>query len=111
MGHCFFFFFSSRRRHTRLQGDWSSDVCSSDLPAQIQARDGPRRREEALDATQGRFDSAELAGVIEHYGVTDVLVDMDRTDSAAWAQLASAEILTPIASGDRWRLYSYDSSR
>src|SRR5256885_4660191 len=27
--HCFFF--SSRRRHTRLQGDWSSDVCSSDL--------------------------------------------------------------------------------
>src|ERR1039457_5049821 len=22
--------FSSRRRHTRLQGDWSSDVCSSD---------------------------------------------------------------------------------
>src|SRR5688500_20118835 len=26
-----FFFFSSRRRHTRLQGDWSSDVCSSDL--------------------------------------------------------------------------------
>src|SRR2546426_7087112 len=27
------FFFSSRRRHTRLQGDWSSDVCSSDLAA------------------------------------------------------------------------------
>src|SRR5256885_1264800 len=27
------FFFSSRRRHTRLQGDWSSDVCSSDLYA------------------------------------------------------------------------------
>src|ERR1022692_3552609 len=27
----FFVFFSSRRRHTRLQGDWSSDVCSSDL--------------------------------------------------------------------------------
>src|ERR1022692_1717541 len=25
------FVFSSRRRHTRLQGDWSSDVCSSDL--------------------------------------------------------------------------------
>src|SRR5262249_59697791 len=31
---CFFsvcFFFSSRRRHTRLVSDWSSDVCSSDL--------------------------------------------------------------------------------
>src|SRR5205807_6099388 len=33
------FFFSSRRRHTRLQGDWSSDVCSSDLePAGHAAR-------------------------------------------------------------------------
>src|SRR5438034_4078063 len=27
-----FFFFSSRRRHTRSLCDWSSDVCSSDLP-------------------------------------------------------------------------------
>src|SRR6266571_1083657 len=30
-----FFFFSSRRRHTRLTCDWSSDVCSSDLPAAL----------------------------------------------------------------------------
>src|SRR5256885_11411374 len=30
-----FFFFSSRRRHTRLQGDWSSDVCSSDLEGAV----------------------------------------------------------------------------
>src|SRR5205807_6495693 len=27
---------SSRRRHTRLQGDWSSDVCSSDWAAREQ---------------------------------------------------------------------------
>src|SRR5256885_9681641 len=33
------FFFSSRRRHTRLQGDWSSDVCSSDLVAEGRFRD------------------------------------------------------------------------
>src|SRR5256885_5287543 len=32
------FFFSSRRRHTRLQGDWSSDVCSSDLAARWDSR-------------------------------------------------------------------------
>src|SRR5205807_6169952 len=31
----FGFFFSSRRRHTRLQGDWSSDVCSSDLSCEM----------------------------------------------------------------------------
>src|SRR5688572_31578548 len=30
----FFFFFSSRRRHTRFDCDWSSDVCSSDLPVE-----------------------------------------------------------------------------
>src|SRR5216683_7302367 len=33
MFYIFFFFFSSRRRHTRSDRDWSSDVCSSDLPA------------------------------------------------------------------------------
>src|SRR2546430_7570988 len=31
---CLFFFFSSRRRHTRFDCDWSSDVCSSDLLAE-----------------------------------------------------------------------------
>src|SRR6266581_9093907 len=29
------FFFSSRRRHTRWTGDWSSDVCSSDLDSPL----------------------------------------------------------------------------
>src|SRR5256886_3747268 len=36
---CFAFFFSSRRRHTRFDCDWSSDVCSSDLP--LAAEDYP----------------------------------------------------------------------
>src|SRR5437016_11570718 len=48
-----FFFFSSRRRHTRLVSDWSSDVCSSDLidvdvdklyVKQAVANDGPRMK-------------------------------------------------------------------
>src|SRR3712207_4818256 len=39
-----FFFFSSRRRHTRYWRDWSSDVCSSDLPAfRLGTADGVRR--------------------------------------------------------------------
>src|SRR2546427_1979614 len=33
--HVFFFFFSSRRRHTRFDCDWSSDVCSSDLKRKV----------------------------------------------------------------------------
>src|SRR5690348_18488370 len=43
-----FFFFSSRRRHTRWTGDWSSDVCSSDLFYTDGAREAwltsPRRK-------------------------------------------------------------------
>src|SRR2546421_10566356 len=42
----FFFFFSSRRRHTRSDRDWSSDVCSSDLVAQVYSSigySGPNR--------------------------------------------------------------------
>src|SRR5205085_8922192 len=36
----FVFFFSSRRRHTRFDCDWSSDVCSSDLkPTRLYQRD------------------------------------------------------------------------
>src|SRR6266511_4852402 len=34
-----FFFFSSRRRHTRVSRDWSSDVCSSDLLVTLPLRD------------------------------------------------------------------------
>src|SRR6266487_2088391 len=40
----FFFFFSSRRRHTRWTGDWSSDVCSSDLSLVREPPDGVPRR-------------------------------------------------------------------
>src|SRR5262249_60076356 len=39
---CRCFFFSSRRRHTRLVSDWSSDVCSSDLPPLDLPTDRPR---------------------------------------------------------------------
>src|SRR6266516_5600087 len=44
---CFVFFFSSGRRHTISYGDWSSDVCSSDLglvqfgPSSAQPHGGP----------------------------------------------------------------------
>src|SRR2546430_15744380 len=42
------FFFSSRRRHTRFDCDWSSDVCSSDLVTDANGeqgdKDGPEDR-------------------------------------------------------------------
>src|SRR2546430_2958383 len=40
-----FFFFSSRRRHTRFDCDWSSDVCSSDLQLRARAKRLRERRE------------------------------------------------------------------
>src|SRR2546426_8313180 len=60
-----FFFFSSRRRHTRLQGDWSSDVCSSDLSPRgsIPIAEGKRVLSAMARSTikflkqQGQFDT------------------------------------------------------
>src|SRR5215469_2867059 len=60
-----FFFFSSRRRHTRSLRDWSSDVCSSDLPLRddvdAQWRLGVRAAE--LDATGKRVLLADGSAV------------------------------------------------
>src|SRR5579884_169516 len=51
----FFFFFSSRRRHTRWPRDWSSDVCSSDLPRRLPEEDeGDRHRDERRSAEDHR---------------------------------------------------------
>src|SRR2546426_4923128 len=63
-----FFFFSSRRRHTRLQGDWSSDVCSSDLAADggphVGAGSGPGQppHDESLDTLDNERKERELRG-------------------------------------------------
>src|SRR5699024_11812690 len=58
------FFFSSRRRHTRSKRDWSSDVCSSDLSAQIVAEPARRlvARDDRGDLLAEQLDVAALAG-------------------------------------------------
>src|SRR5215510_15685422 len=66
----FFFFFSSRRRHTRWPRDWSSDVCSSDLPfgtslpavQQIPSRLRPWEREIGGGEIVAAAQAAEHAG-------------------------------------------------
>src|SRR5688500_19897364 len=70
------FFFSSRRRHTRLQGDWSSDVCSSDLgddELAVRELDGHAvmRRRRLVDLALGqparqvlRVEDDDLAGAV-----------------------------------------------
>src|SRR5215203_488994 len=54
----FFFFFSSRRRHTRYWRDWSSDVCSSDLEADVVPGPG------VLGAGVAEADDQESVAVI-----------------------------------------------
>src|SRR5579859_4165076 len=81
----FFFFFSSRRRHTRFDCDWSSDVCSSDLGLDI-----------AVDwyriAIHDRIVLTENFGVNENcdpiYAVKDIL------DNAGDVGLQAARFFT-----------------
>src|SRR5688572_32695732 len=54
-----FFFFSSRRRHTRFDCDWSSDVCSSDL---AQAAVVAARRESETDPLLLFEEGSDLLG-------------------------------------------------
>src|SRR6266480_6479953 len=78
-----FFFFSSRRRHTRLTCDWSSDVCSSDLafpgtrgwgydgvlPYAPQGSYGTPQELKALIASAHRHGLAMLLDVVyNHFG-------------------------------------------
>src|SRR5437879_9301145 len=59
----FFFFFSSRRRHTRYIGDWSSDVCSSDL--RHGRRGAGRRRRWASSRTAGSPTARDRKSVVQ----------------------------------------------
>src|SRR5256886_5977110 len=54
----FFFFFSSRRRHTRFDCDWSSDVCSSDLTSRKSWCTARRRRIGKSSPPKQRMNSA-----------------------------------------------------
>src|SRR6266581_8240395 len=88
-----FFFFSSRRRHTRWTGDWSSDVCSSDLDAQgfvgdLTAAAAELQHRLATDPVKARTDLAEFARGLRAFGAEqapdywafrDMLVAQDPT--------------------------------
>src|SRR6266568_3909150 len=77
------FFFSSRRRHTRWNCDWSSDVCSSDLATagtgaatetEFSSAAQRERRQRILDATlalasRGGYDAVQMRAVADRAGV------------------------------------------
>src|SRR5256886_4107795 len=61
------FFFSSRRRHTRFDCDWSSDVCSSDLC--LRDQDAAFRNFFARRARYPRFKAKRFSGSVRFQGV------------------------------------------
>src|SRR5690242_21163225 len=69
------FFFSSRRRHTRLTCDWSSDVCSSDLRDEGAERlqharivVGRRGRREGLEQRERAEHALRAAALVRELG-------------------------------------------
>src|SRR5207249_6480890 len=75
-GRCRYFFFSSRRRHTRSKRDWSSDVCSSDLPIGLRLRHyRPNGERQHIGAIMSGCEDAELhppRGLSNLYGILSV---------------------------------------
>src|SRR2546430_4687840 len=68
--HWICFFFSSRRRHTRFDCDWSSDVCSSDLDDLLhEIRLRVERGERVLVTTLTKRMAEDLAEYYSEVGV------------------------------------------
>src|SRR2546427_2600401 len=106
--HPAFFFFSSRRRHTRFDCDWSSDVCSSDLCSLLD--DG---RLGLIDfGAVGRLDSGLRAALQrlmlaidrrDPVAMTDALLEVtarpDDLDEQALERSVGALLVRHLASG------------
>src|SRR5438270_13303591 len=71
------FFFSSRRRHTRFDCDWSSDVCSSDLSRLREERERLTHRDQRVRVGQQELGQA--------------LADIERREAELHRKQASLE--------------------
>src|SRR5580698_2726872 len=86
-----FFFFSSRRRHTRLTCDWSSDVCSSDL---------------APAAATGRILPGDRGKYSERFPVAAARVSRSRADRGSSLPARPSDVLARP-----WKLHQAYSCR
>src|SRR5438477_5411487 len=84
------FFFSSRRRHTRLTCDWSSDVCSSDLLTEAGAD-----VQVVMTPTAARFVGPDTFAALTHHPVHSDL--FDRTDVVLHVRLAHEADVAVVA--------------
>src|SRR2546430_4254304 len=94
------FFFSSRRRHTRFDCDWSSDVCSSDLAELHAQREGGGRDRELREQRELPVGGELLDGVGHREIEVAVAVDGDRL-----GELRSEERRVGKECRSRWSPY------
>src|SRR2546430_2356653 len=103
-----FFFFSSRRRHTRFDCDWSSDVCSSDLVAAVEdtARLCAELGHELVEVTPSELDGD---------AITVAFIDLWCAGQAWTMQHWSRRTGRPLDAEDfeplTWALYEMGLSR
>src|SRR5437763_12346908 len=86
-----FFFFSSRRRHTRYIGDWSSDVCSSDLVLALRCGPCHRRSRDVAEyhpGSRSEEHTSELQSPM--YLVCRLLLEKKKQNTNAWVLPSNA---------------------
>src|SRR5256886_10576017 len=106
-----FFFFSSRRRHTRFDCDWSSDVCSSDLGAWAAVGASVITAvviELLFQITPGEREALEgftmlLATAVLFY-VSYWLVS--KIEAAKWSAFVKSRMEEALSAGSGWALAS-----
>src|ERR1019366_5200200 len=96
------YFFSSRRRHTRLVSDWSSDVCSSDLEAWSRGWDRAIVRVVMGDGSHWIWNNAD-----QHFPGAIQIVDLYHAREHLWGL---ARKLNPAdeAAQKRWLIRKLD---
>src|SRR6267142_3456057 len=84
------FFFSSRRRHTRLTCDWSSDVCSSDLWNMMMSMSGAWFFVVASEAITVGDKTITLPGIGAYVAMA---IDQKSLSAVGWAILAMGIVI------------------
>src|SRR5256886_3891836 len=88
-----FFFFSSRRRHTRFDCDWSSDVCSSDLPIVLAAGASSRMgRPKALLDFDGRTALDLILEAVRGQGTPIVVLGPNHDEIRARVEMDGVQV-------------------
>src|SRR2546421_2173577 len=83
------FFFSSRRRHTRSDRDWSSDVCSSDL-SELQSRSDLVCRLLLVTGVQTDRKSTRLNS--SHDQISYAVFCLKTNNNTGWIQLLTSRL-------------------